>query len=197
MAPQTLTSAAQIPTASELKEQGLGLCAESSPLSGFVAGTALTSQRVQGVCVGLRAGAVIDHVATCLTVAASGTSPTHMRMGLADLTGKMLAVTADTTAAATWLIGVVSLALTAAYTVPTSGLYIIALVQNGTFSVTEPSFATQTAVDASQNAAVGSNPPRNFQWAAQTDLPAVASSLTITTPSAYTFWAAALGTLYS
>ncbi len=197
MPPVSLTSVAQIPTAHELKEQGLGLCAESTPLSQFIAGAALTSQQVQGVCVGLRAGAVVTNLATCLTVAASGTAPTHMRMGIADSTGKILGVTADTTAAASWTIGVVSLALSASLTIPTSGLYIVCLVQNGAFSVTQPSFARVVAVDASQNAAIGSNPPRAFQWAGQTDLPAVNSSVTLTAASTFTFWAAAIGTLYS
>lgn len=193
--PVALTTASEVPVRSSILVEQLGLLAESSPLGSYVAGAALTSQRVQGVAIGLRAGDVVSSLAFCVTVAAvNGGSPTHMRACLAGSTGTVLIRTADVTAAASWPIGIVSVPLSANYTVLADGLYYVVIVQNGAFGTTQPSFARAAAVDVSQNAAIGSAPPRAWQWAAQTDLPAVNSALTITAATAYTIWAAAVGT---
>lgn len=192
--PTALTTASRIPARGDMLDIQLGMVTESLPLNTVSAGAALTSQLVQGVTVGLRQGDVITNLATCVTVAASGTAPTTLRLGIADSTGVMLAVTANTTAAATWVLGIVSLALTANLTVSADGVYYVVIVQNGAFSVTNPSFARIAAVDATQNAAIGAAPKRAFQWAGQTDLPAVSSPLTLTTSTVTSFWAGVLGT---
>src|SRR5438105_7665548 len=116
--PVALTTASEIPVRSSILVEQLGLLAESSHLNSYVAGAALTSQRVQGVAIGLRAGDVVASLAFCLTVAAvNAGSPTAMRACLADSTGKVLIRTASVTAAASWPLGIVAVPLSATYTV--------------------------------------------------------------------------------
>lgn len=162
-----------------------GLISEAYP--GIVAGaaTAPATQVVYGVLLGLRAGDVVTGVVIRNSVAAAGTAPTLARFGIATSGGVMLAVSADGGAAASWGLGARQFALSTPYTVTADGGYYACYVVNGTWGTTQPTplHATSTV---GYTAMTGGAAPA-FQWAGQTDLPAVSASLTLTS-SGRTYW---------
>lgn len=117
------------------------------------------------------------------TVAASGTSPTTARFGLADKTGKILALSANVNASANWPATPMQVPFTSPYLVSSDDGYYGCFVVNGVWGTTQPTpgiFNSSTALLAGP---VGSAPSYQFIWTGQTDLPAVGSSLTISTQS--------------
>lgn len=167
-----------------------GIAGETYPAL-VVAGTAtFTSQAALGYMLQLEAGQAVRGVMLRMTIAASGTAPTLARFGLADSTGKILILSGDVGAAANWPIGMCLFPFTATYVVPATAGYYVCWVINGTWSVTQPSALRQTASAAINNALTG-YPPASFTWATQTDLPAIGSSVTLTTQPASGTYAAA------
>jgi hypothetical protein len=150
--------------------------------------TAPTSQAVFGTLIGLRGGDVLTGLKMRNATAAAGTTPTTARFGLADATGKILILSGNVNAAATWAAGVNTFPFTATFTVPSDGGYFACFVVNGTWGSTQPTPVNMTNSGAGSFGADGANPPINFTWAAQTDLPAVSSSVTITAQSTKTYW---------
>lgn len=151
-----------------------GLLAEPYPLAQVNASRTLATQALLGVLVPVQAGMTISGVAVCIETAAAGTDPTGVFLGITDLTGVRLGITADSKAAAGWAAtGIVSFALTTAYTVTADGAVFACIVKNGTYSVTEPKIATMTAVTGSGKA-FGSNAPGAATQAAQTTVPTTA-----------------------
>lgn len=156
-----------------------GVLSEPGHPLAFPALQACTTQTAYGVLLGLRAGDVVTGVEVRVGVAAVGTDPTLARFGLADSAGTMLAVSADRKAAANWAVGAQRHALSAPYTVTADGGYFACWVINGTWSNTQPTIL-RNANQAAAMTASGSGVIPSFKWVGQTDLPAVASPLTIT-----------------
>lgn len=166
---------------SEIALNAMGLLWESdSPGSFSSTGNAITSQLVIGRLAGLRAGDVVTGIALKLPVAAAGTAPTTARFGLADSTGKVLVLSGNLNAASNWTLGTAAFPFTAPYTVPADGGYYACWVVNGTWGTTQPTVAKCQTANAASFTAFGSNVALGFQWSGQTDLPAVGSSLTVT-----------------
>lgn len=109
----------------QLQTDGYGLKFQSAPLNTMPATVALTSGLVYAALIGLKVGDVITNM--CTMVAAGGTSLTLVKMGLYDTSGNRLAVTAES-AASFGASGAKSIALTSAYTVPTTGPYYAAML---------------------------------------------------------------------
>lgn len=88
--------------------------------------TAGTTGQIRIQAIYLAAGTIVSNIAFASATTAAGT-PTHYVFALYDLSGNLLATTADQTSTA-WAANTVrTIAVTAAYTVPTSGLYYLAI----------------------------------------------------------------------
>lgn len=151
-----------------------------SPLAATSA-TAPTTQTVYGMLHGLLAGDVITGVLMRNAVAAAGTLPTTVRFGLADSTGKILVLSGNDNALAKWGLGANPHAFTAPYTIPVDGAYFTCFVVNGTWGTTQPTPILSSNGGAAAMTAFGAKTPPTFQLTGQTDLPAVDSSVVITT----------------
>jgi hypothetical protein len=166
----------------------LGLIVENFNPVLATAGTAPATQVAYGEVVGLANGELITGIALWNQVAAAGTLPATARFGIADSTGKILAISGNENALAQWAVGINKHPLAAPYTIPADGLYYLCFVVNGVWGTTQP---TPLRVTGGLGAAMVPTPQRTFQWAAQTDLPAVGSSLTLATGSAVPYYLAA------
>lgn len=145
----------------------------------------LTSGRIYQVSLGLLKGDVVTNILVSVPVAAVGAAPTLIRLGLADSTTTMLAVTANVASSANWLTAnvIYAFALSAPYTVLADGLYQLVILQNGSFATTQPQVGARS--QAQPLTSQISSGPRRFGHSStngNTDLPAVASALpTMTT----------------
>lgn len=162
----------------QIAQTATGVISENGSPSVFNGTTAPTTQSVYAVLLGLRAGDVVTGVLLRNPTAAAGTLPTTARFGIADATGKILALSGNVTALASWPVGACPFALTAPYTVLADAGYYACFVVNGTWGTTQPAPIRSSQVNAFQ--AFGSAAPPALTWASQTDLPAVNSSLTLT-----------------
>lgn len=153
----------------------------SEPFSSLLpaSATAPTSQLVFGVLNGLRKGDVVTGVLLRNLVAAAGTAPTTARFGIANSAGTILAISGNVNAAASWPLGPCQFPLASPYTVLADGGYYACFVVNGTWGTTQPTPIRGTGSGAAGGALAGAVTP-GFQWAGQTDLPAVAGALTLT-----------------
>ncbi len=138
------------------------------------------SQTVYGILLGLRGGDVVTGVLLRNGVAAAGTLPTLARFGIENSTGQVLALSGDESALAQWPVGANPHPFTAPYTVLADGGYFACFVVNGTWGTTQPTLLRNVGTPLGQTARVGFAPP-DFKATAQTDLPAVNASSTITT----------------
>ena len=145
-----------------------GLLAEPYPLAQVNTSRTLATQAILGVLVPVQAGMTISGVAVCIeTVAANGTLPTTVTLGITDLTGVRLGVTADVKAVANWnATGLFSFSLGTAYSVTTDGAVYACILKNGVWG-TEAKIATMTAVTGS-GAALGSNAAMGVTQTGQT-----------------------------
>lgn len=151
-----------------------GWLSENFPLAAASAGVAITSQMIHAASIPLVAGQVITNVLFANLVAAAGTLPTSVEVGLATPDGKVAVKSANTlTSLAQQGLGVNAFPLTATYTVPSTGLYTAYFLQNGTFGTTQPTpvktFAT--AVLTAGQSLFGS------YGTSQTTVPAVGTAL--------------------
>jgi hypothetical protein len=140
------------------------------------------------MAVGCRGGDVLTNMLANVTTAGVGTTPTLIRQGVADSTGKVLAVTATSQASAVWTTGnaVASVALTAPLTLPSDGLYYLCMIEVGAFGTT-PMQLRKIGNPANIGAVPGFPRPMAAQTG-QADLPAVNSSITLGSSSAEPFW---------
>jgi len=101
-------------------------------------GAVPTSQTIFGHSVYLYAGETVSNIICCVTTAASGTTPTSLRLGLWDSgTPTCLAVTPELSADSRWTSTAWKVnALSANYQVPTDGVYYAAFFINGVFGTT-------------------------------------------------------------
>ena len=172
----------------QIRQKASGVITENMH-PGAPSGTAaFTSQQVNGFLVGLRAGDVVTGIAVRVAVAATGTNPTTVRVGLADSTGKVLVLSGNLNTSALQATGAAQLAFSAAYTVPTDGGYFALVFVNGTWGTTQPTVIKSGATTAAYSALSGALLP-SIGIAAQSDLPSVGASLSsITTPIGFSPW---------
>lgn len=149
--------------------------------------TAPVSGSVYGVATYAAAGAVITGIKLRNGVAAAGTLPTTARFGLADNAGKILVLSGNVNALASWPVGVCPFAFTATFTTTYSGIYFPCFTVNGTWGSTQPTPLNALGGVPSAYAADGANPIPTFTWTGQTDLPAVGASLSMPVNSR-SFW---------
>lgn len=157
----------------------LGVQFEPYPVNAATTQAAPTSQTIWGTALYATQGAVITGVKLRNGVAAAGTLPTTARAGLADNTGKMLAIGANANALASWVTGVCPFPFSAPLTLAYSGLYFACFVVNGVWSVTQPAPILNSNSPAAALAGDGSSPPPTIANAAVTDLPAVGASVSL------------------
>lgn len=172
----------------QLAQTATGVVTENVRTEALASTLAPASGSVFGFLVGLRAGDVATGLVLRVAVAASGTSATTVRMGLASSTGVMLVVSGNLNTAASWGIGAAGFPFSAPYTVPADGGYFACFVVNGTWGTTQPTLGRATAPAANTGTAFGTNAPPGFIWTGQTDLPAVGASLTMTSGNTQGFY---------
>jgi len=148
-----------------------GLLAEPYPLAQGNTSRTLATQALLGVLVPVSFGTVVSGVAVCIeTVAANGTLPTGVFVGLYDLTGVQLAVSADVKAVSGWnATGPKSFAFTTPWTVTADGAVYACILKNGVWG-TEAKIASMTAVTGSSKA-LGANAANAVTQAAQATMP--------------------------
>jgi hypothetical protein len=173
------TSPTQPTTNDQLKLTGSGVITETESPANHTTGVAPTSQQVAGRLIGLRAGQVVTGIVLRNIVAAAGTLPTTVRFGLADNTGKILVLSNNLNALASWGQGPLQFPFTAPFTVPVDADYFPVFVVNGTWGTTQPTPARLGATQWSINPLPGAR-PLAIAPAGLTDLPAINSSLTLT-----------------
>jgi hypothetical protein len=147
---------------------------ENFPLASASAGVAVTSQMIHAIGIPLQAGQIVQNVLMANLVAAAGTLPTSVEVGLASPAGVVVQKSANTlTSLAQQGLGVNAFPLSAAYAVPTTGLYYAYFLQNGTFGTTQPTPVKTyaTAVMTAGQTLFGS------YGTSQTTVPAVGTAL--------------------
>lgn len=138
----------------------------------------LTGGTVYVSLVPARGGDVISKVGFHLVTAGGGTVPTNILAGLATSAGTMVAVTAELKDDVQWTAAAnteVRFALTASYTVPSSGGLYVVLLKVGTWGTTEMAVARSGAVQMSPFS--GSILRWGTAGTGKTGLPAVAAAL--------------------
>lgn len=133
--------------------------------------------------IALRAGWLVSNITLCSATTAAGT-PTHYLFGLYDSALNRLATSADQTSTAWAANTVKTLAMTAPYRVPTSGIYYI-----GYFMAagTVPTLKGNTAKTGAQLAGTAPILQGTSSTGLTTSLPNPAAAVTVSTAS---FWAA-------
>lgn len=163
----------------QVLRDALGYTGETHPKAGNSTTQAFSSGDARANAIGL----IKDDVLTNILFVASGAiqTITTLKVGVWDATGALVASSANyTTNIAT---GVFSLALSAPYVVPATGLYYLGVIIVAT---TMGSLASGgTAV--SKNDAVGSHPKQSLTKSGQTDLPA-ALGTTVSNNSPWFGW---------
>lgn len=146
-----------------------------------------TSQTIHAAWLPLRAGQVVTNVNFFVQTAGAGTVPTSIVCGLANAT-TMLAQTGELKNSAIWTAaGIADAPLSAPYTVPTSGLYYVFYLANGTWGTTNLAI-----LRGSNNGATSRSSILFYATAGtgQTALPANNAAVTLTA-STNALWVAA------
>jgi hypothetical protein len=155
-----------------------GLLAETYPYTNVVGVTAMVTGTVYYSAIPLLAGQVINSFATYIQ--AAGTSMTLAKIGLCDLNGNRLAITADQST--NWQsVGNKLAAALVPYVVPVSGMYYHA--QFGTTGGTMPSLSRGSSGVGADGSAIGTGAKLFGSMTGQTDIPAagvITSSLAVT-----------------
>jgi hypothetical protein len=174
-------------TRAQILSSAGGVITETENPSSLAIFTAASGGAVYGRLLGLRAGDVITGLVVRVSVAAAGTAPTTVRVGLADATGKILVLSGNLNAASNFPAGAAILAFTAPYTVLADGGYYPVLFVSGVWGSTSPTLLN-TGVQTATNGALGAFAPPGITWTGQTDLPAIGSSVTLSTASVRSFY---------
>lgn len=152
-----------------------GVLSEPYQLPQVNAARTLATQALLGVLVPVQFGTVVSGVAYCIQTAAAGTLPTGVFVGLYDLTGVQLAVSADVKALANWnATGIFSSAFTTPWVVTQDGAVYACILKNGVYGTTEPQIATMTTV-VGTGQKLGANAARAVTQAAQATMPTPAT----------------------
>lgn len=164
----------------EILARGLGVKGETYPLLNTSAVGAPTLNQVFWTACAFRKGEIVTNLGCVVSVTAS---PTSMWLGLYDSAGNRLALTADTPTIASGGTGGRTAALTAPYTIPTTGLYYIAQLQVGGTAATLARVAAGT--DLYKGFSGGVRPAQT--QTGQTTLP-VSATFVATVSSYYFVW---------
>jgi hypothetical protein len=107
------------------------------------------------VLLGLTIGDVVTNIVMFVQAAGSGTVPTSMTASLHDVSGNLLANTADIKTS--WNSGTTYkvMPLTGAFTILSTGGYYVGLNMLGSFSVSQPAPLAFTLVDSDQLVGTG------------------------------------------
>jgi hypothetical protein len=150
---------------------GFGLLAESFQAMLIPNALGMTTQTLRASGIGLTAGQIVNNVCVFVSVTVSGTTPTLIRVGLCDQNYNLVASSANRAASGDFAVqGFVAVPLSAAYTVTTSGLYYAVYLQNGVFSVTNPTFYSGTTSTQAGKPITGTK-RLWFEQSGLTDLP--------------------------
>lgn len=175
----------------QLSLQAQALVASSGDALAFASLQSPSTQTAYGVLLGLRAGDTVTGVGLRLGVAASGTAPTTARFGIADSTGKILAISSNLNSGTGWsATGAAAFPLAAPFSITADGGYYACFCVNGTWGTTQPTILRGANQAAAMTPAFAGGVVPNFKWAGQTDLPAVGSSLTLTAALDIGWWMA-------
>lgn len=148
-----------------------GLLSEPYALAQVNAGRTMPTQALLGVLQPVLFGTTVSGVAVCIQTAAAGTLPTGVFVGLYDLTGVQLAVSADVKALANWnTTGLFSFAFSTPWVVTADGAAYACILKNGVYGTTEPQIATMTAVVGSGQK-LGANAAGGVTQAGQATMP--------------------------
>jgi hypothetical protein len=178
----------------QLMRNAEGVITESLSRYEVANAIAPVSQTVYGVMMGLRNGDSVTGVAMLNSTAAVGTAPTTARFGIADSTGKILAISGNLNAAANFPLGACLFAFAAPYSVTADGGYYACFVVNGTWGTTQPTLCKGNFGPPVIFASVNGGAIPHFTWTGQADLPAVNSSVTFAAASTQAYWLAFYGT---
>jgi hypothetical protein len=162
----------------QLAQTAAGVITENGPPYLFTTGLAPATQAIAGSLVGLRGGDVVTGIKLSNSVAAAGTLPTTVRFGLADITGKILVLSGNLNSLASWVQGPIPFPFTAPYTVLADGGYYAVFVVNGVWGTTQPTPARTLLAQWYANP-FNAKAPLVIAQAAQTDLPAIGSSIPV------------------
>jgi hypothetical protein len=158
-----------------------GVTTQSFPDELATSSLTATAGTVFATLMTLAAGTVVNNISVVTAVTAANT-PTHQWAGIASFatTSKVLASSADGTSGAIGADTVITFALTAAYTVPTTGLYYVYFCVAGT---TGPTIAAGVTLGAHGRGNVAPYPSGPCATG-QTTVLAVASTFTQPTAAA-------------
>lgn len=168
----------------------LGLITSNFGIGGCSSAGQPTAGTIYGGSLGLLDGQIVTYIDVALGVAAAGSVPTMVKLGLADAAGTILALTADEKANAAWLTaGPVRIPLTAPYEILADGGYIPVFLQVGSWGTTQLQLGRRVSAANALATPLGSG-MRAFATygGSKTDLPAVSAALV--TPGVHTsdYW---------
>lgn len=110
-----------------------------SNTSNVFTGVQPATQTVYGTMCGFLAGDVVTNIFVFVNTVAAGTAPTNIWLALIDLSGNVLAQSADLASSSIWTAAskVVSAAVATPYTVVTNGALRLCILVNGTYGTTQ------------------------------------------------------------
>jgi hypothetical protein len=163
----------------EILRTGLGIKSWSHDPNMGSGGTAPTAGTVYARALALRKGQSISNLLFQVTTGGAGTVPTSITCGLADSTGKIVALSGELKASAIWTpaagSGLAVAPLTASYTAPADGLYYVVFLQVGAWGTTQ--MVLGKGVNNVAPGGIGTTVFGTGGTTGQAALPAVASSI--------------------
>lgn len=155
--------------------------------------TTVSSTRVYGSLLPLIAGEVVTNVIVAVRVLGVGTAPTHIYVGLADISGAVVAVSNELAASTDWTAGqnVAKVEpFSSPYTVPTTGGYYAWIWASGTWATTQMALLAGTATNPAPGV-IGSGKAFGVTTTTASVPVAGSTTFTFTSPAnASSFWMA-------
>ncbi len=172
---------------------GWGAKGENFPANNATGTLTPVSGRIYRGLFGVRAGDIINNLLLGMTAVGAGTTPTLIRVGIANAAGTQLAISNDLKANSIWttaVAGSVGLAvapLSAAYTSLIDQVLEAQFIRVGAWGSTEMQLA-RSALAAPWGPKIGSGPWRFCATSSQSDLPAVSGSMPAAAASGDAVW---------
>lgn len=177
----TAAATTAIQTRQSVALAAAGLISENYSYEMVSSGNAPTAGSIYGFLLGLLAGDLVTNIVVPVVTAGAGTAPTLIRLGLADPSGVVRAVTADLHASSLWTTAntLVACPLSSPLTVSTTGGWRVLLLQVGSWGTTALALGRTTAFSAGALTVQPGGGIRRLgtYGTGATDLPAVGSSL--------------------
>lgn len=186
-----MTSRADVtPSRAQALITARGLLSENFSPLGAGSGTALTGGLIYLLAVGVLAGDTITHIPVAIQTGGTVGGQTLSKVGLYDMAGNRLAVSANQGAA--WeAAGTYSVPLLTPYTVPTTGTVFVAYLATNTGTNAAMLRNIGNTVLSSGFGGVNTPPLFRTGGSGQTDLPA---TVTVGSGSITGYWAGLIGT---